>query len=106
MSRIELSEGGFFHKRLYESITPNENIGGDFYFIKWMKNGGLQFKINDKQKKSIPPEIIIMAYHIHKRNKKIKSKIDINRDWLKVNGYSEWCFIEVLKYLVDAYKMS
>jgi hypothetical protein len=91
--------------RLHNSLSPNQNIGGDYFFTKWMKHGGLQFKINDNQKKTIPPEIIVMAYHIHKRNKKIKAKINIDQLWLKANGYSDWCFIKVLQYLVKTYEI-
>jgi hypothetical protein len=91
--------------KLHNSLSPNQNLGGDYYFTKWMKYGELQFKINEKQKKSIPPEIIVLAYHIHKRNKKIKNKIKIDQSWLKANGYSDWCFIKVLQFLVNTYEI-
>jgi hypothetical protein len=95
--------GYLFLLELHNSITPNQNLGGEYQFIKWLSNGGLQFKINDKQKKSIPPEVIVIAYHIHKRNKKIKSKIIFNQVWLKSIGHSDWCFISVLNYLIKTY---
>jgi hypothetical protein len=75
-----------FLMRLHNSLSPNQNLGGDYYFTKWLNNGNLQFIINNNQKKSIPPEIIMMAYHIHKRNKKIKTKIDTDQYWLKAHA--------------------
>jgi hypothetical protein len=100
-----MTKGYSFLIRLHNSLSPNQNTGGDYHFTKWMKHVELQFKINGNQKKSIPPEIIVMAYHIHKRNKKINTKINIVHSWLKANGYSNWCFIKVLKYLVKTYEI-
>ncbi len=103
---MKMSKGNLFLVKLHNSILPNQKIGDKYIFIKWMTHGGPQFQINNTQKKSIPPEIIIMAYHIHKRNKKIKTKININQDWLKANGYSDWCFIDVLQCLVNTYEIN
>jgi hypothetical protein len=72
-----MSKGNLFLVKLHNSILPNQKIGDKYIFIKWMTHGGPQFQINNTQKKSIPPEIIIMAYHIHKRNKKIKTNTSV-----------------------------
>ena len=45
----------------------------------------------------------MIAYHIHIRNNRINNPIIINQNWLKANGYSEWCFIEVIEYLLNNY---
>jgi hypothetical protein len=96
-------KGYFFLLQLHNSLYPNQRIGGKYIFVKWMGDGGLQFEINKRQRKSIPPEIIILAFHIHNRNKKTRKKININQEWLKANGYSDWCFIDVLQYLLKTY---
>ena len=59
-----------FYDFLKKNIQLNAQLG-NYTFKKWLKNGNLQFEINPNQKKSIPPELIMMAYHIKKRNDKI-----------------------------------
>jgi hypothetical protein len=87
---------------LYNSLVPNQRIG-NYDFIKWLENGNLQFRINQNQKKSIPPELLMMAYHIHLRNSRIQEPVNINYQWLCANGYSDWCFSEVINFLLRQY---
>ncbi len=94
-------KGYLFLLKLQKSLLPNQNIGGNYTFIKWMPNGGLQFRINKNQCKSIPAELLILAYHIHIRNNKIKHPISINYQWLYSNGYLDWCFVEVINHLLN-----
>jgi len=98
-------EGYSFILQLHNSLIPNQLLGNNFRFVKWMRNGGLQFKISANQRKTIPVEILMLAYHIYSRNKRIKRKVLLNVNWLKANGYSDWCFIDVLKFLVKTYKI-
>ena len=96
-------KGHSFILELHNSLVPNQFLGNNFRFLKWMSNGGLQFQINTRQNKTIPAEILMIAYHINIRNNRINKPIIINQNWLKANGYSDWCFIEVIKYLLTNY---
>ena len=91
-----------FYKTLKTGLQPNDYVG-EYKFVKWLKNGNLQFEINKKQKKSIPSELIMLAFHIRKRNKKIKNKVEINQKLIKITGHSDWCFLEVILFLLDNY---
>lgn len=93
--------GYSFLLQLHNSLIPNQLLGTKYRFIKWMKNGGLQIQINTKQRKAIPAEILMMAYHIHKRNEQIRSPVPLNQKWLKSNGHSDWCFNEVILWLLE-----
>ncbi len=93
-------KGYLFYMKLFGVLTAEQNIGGNYHFEKWMPNGGLNFRINYNQNKSIPAELLILAYHIHLRNSRIQQPININQQWLCANGYSDWCFVEVIKYLL------
>ncbi len=92
-------EGYQFIIDLQNTLIPNQPIG-KYTFIKWMSNGGLQFRINQSQKKSIPAELLALAYHIKNRNTKIKHKVILDQKWLATNGYTDWCFIEVINFIV------
>lgn len=94
-------DGYYFILKLHNSLIPNQLLGNNFRFVKWMRNGALQFEINTNQRKVIPTEILIIAYHIHIRNNRINTPIIINQNWLIANGHSEWCFIEVIVYLLN-----
>lgn len=93
-----------FYDFLKKDIQPNAKLG-KYTFKKWLKNGNLQFEINSKQKKSIPPELIMIAYHLKKRNDKLKYEVSIDYRWLVTNGHTDWCFIEVINYLVNIYTL-
>ena len=80
-----------------------ETYLGKYKFVQWLKNGNLQFEINERQKKSIPPELIMLAYHIKKRNNKTKFEIKIDYVWLVNNGHTDWCFIDVINFLISTY---
>jgi hypothetical protein len=88
---------------LHNELMPNQILGSNYIFLKWMPNGGLQFKINQSQKKSIPAEMLMIAYHIHIRNNRISSPVLINQQWIFANGHSDWCFVEVINYLLENY---
>lgn len=96
-------KGYLFYLNLCKSLTVNQNIGENYHFQKWMPNGGLQFRINDKQYKSIPAELLILAYHINLRNIRVQQPININHQWLCANGHSDWCFVAVINYLLNHY---
>ncbi len=91
---------------LHSELIPNQILGSNYIFIKWMPNGGLQFKINESQQKSIPAEMLMMAYHIHMRNNRISSPVLINQQWICANGHSDWCFVEVINYLLENYEIN
>jgi hypothetical protein len=93
----------YFILQLNNTLISNQPLGNNYQFIKWMPNGGLQFQINQNQRKTIPTEILMLAYHIDIRNNRINSPILINKKWLKSNGYSDWCFIEVISFLLENY---
>ena len=92
-----------FLLHLHNSLSPNQPIGNHYHFSKWMPNGSLQFRINNKQEKSIPAALLVMAYHIHVRNSRINRQILLDRNWLNSNGYTDWCFEEVINYLINHY---
>jgi hypothetical protein len=94
--------GYLFLIHLHNSLIPNQLIG-NYNFIKWLRNGNLQFRINANQTKSIPPELIMLAYHIHFRNTRIQQPVNINQQWLCANGHSDWCFVEVINFLLNDY---
>lgn len=94
--------GYLFLTHLNNSLIPNQRIG-NYIFIKWLNNGNLQFRINANQTKSIPSELLMLGYHIHLRNARIQQPININQQWLCANGHSDWCFIEVINYLLNHY---
>jgi hypothetical protein len=96
-------EGYLFIQKLQKSLTPNQLLGNNFRFVKWMQNGGLQIQINADQRKAIPAEILMVAYRIKIRNNRIRTPIIINQKWLIANGFSDWCFIEVIEYLLNNY---
>ena len=91
---------------LRNSLTPNQQIGCKYHFVKWLRNGNLQFRINENQNKSIPAELIMLAYHIHVRNARIERPIIINIQWLRSNGHTDWCFINVLNCLLNNYSIN
>lgn len=94
-------EGYFFLLQLHNSLLPNQLLGNKFRFVKWMRNRGLQIQINTNQRKTIPAEILMIAYHIKIRNNRVNTPIIINQNWLLANGHSDWCFIEVIEYLLN-----
>jgi hypothetical protein len=93
--------GHSFLVKLQKSLFPNQLIGDNYHFDKWMPNGGLQFKINNTQRKTIPAEILMLAYHIHLRNNRVNTPTLLNQRWLRSNGHTEWCFIEVINWLLQ-----
>lgn len=95
-----------FLSKLHDELIPNQILGTNYIFIKWMPNGGLQFRINQSQKKSIPAEVLMMAYHIHTRNNRISRPVLINQHWICANGYSDWCFVEVINYLLENHNIN
>jgi len=97
-----MMDGVKFYYFLKETLLRGQYLG-KYKFIKWLKNGNLQFEINEKQKKSIPPELIIMARHIKKRNDKNKYEVRIDYSWLVHNGHTDWCFVSVINHLVETY---
>jgi hypothetical protein len=96
-------EGFRFLSILHNELTPNQILGSNYIFIKWMPNGGLQFRINESQQKSIPAEILMLAFHIYRRNSRISNPILIDQQWINANGYSDWCSIVVINYLLENY---
>jgi len=100
---INRIDGIRFLSLLRNELIPNQLLGNRYHFIKWMPNGGLQFRINASQQKSIPAELLMLAYHIHRRNNRISSPIAINQQWICANGHSDWCFVEVINYLLENY---
>lgn len=91
--------GSDFYLKLKGILKSGDKIGtkSNYRFNKWMKNGGLQFAINSKQNKTIPSEIIIAAYHVKNRD------VEINQKWLEANGHTDWCFPEVLNFIIEKY---
>jgi hypothetical protein len=99
-------QGLRFLSKLHDELIPNQFLGTKYIFIKWMPNGGLQFRINQSQQKSIPAEVLIIAYHIHTRNNRISSPVLTNQQWICANGYSDWCFVEVINYLLENHNIN
>jgi hypothetical protein len=93
----------YFHLR--NSIPQDEALSenGRYKFVKWMKNGGLQFYISENQKKTIPPEILIVAYYAKGRKVGNLPPIRIDYDWVRQNGQDNYCFSEVINYLIEKY---
>lgn len=87
---------------LHNVLIPNQQLG-KYSFIKWMPYGGLQFRINENQSKTIPAELIALAFQIKIRNLKIKNKVVLNQNWLRANGHTDLCFIEVITVLIGTY---
>jgi hypothetical protein len=58
-----------FYNVLRAPLNTGDRVGNsrDYKFIKWMRNGGLQFRINAEQAKTIPAELIVMAYRARER---------------------------------------
>ena len=102
---MENIEGVRFLSFLRNELSPNQLLGNKYHFIKWMPNGGLQFRINESQQKSIPAELLMLAYHINIRNNRISNPIVINQQWICSNGHSDWCFVEVINYLLENYNV-
>jgi hypothetical protein len=100
---MENIEGFRFLSILQNELVPNQILGSNYIFIKWMQNGGLQFRINESQQKSIPAEMLMLAFHIHRRNNRISNPILINQQWICSNGHSDWCFVEIINYLLENY---
>jgi hypothetical protein len=100
---IDNIQGIQFLLNLQNRLVPNQLLGDNYHFIKWMPNGGLQFRINANQQKSIPAEILILAHHIYRRNNRVTNPITINHQWLCSNGHTDWCFVEVLNFLLNNY---
>jgi hypothetical protein len=98
-------KGVCFIANLHNQLTPNQSLGNNYLFVKWMQNGGLQFQINTTQQKSIPAEVLILAYHIHERNNRVSQPIVINNQWLCANGHTDWCFAEVINFLLNNYSI-
>lgn len=93
----------YFHMR--ESILANQQLSedGKYKFVRWMKNGGLQFSINETQKKTIPSEILIIAFYANGRRVGNHPPIRIDNDWIRQNGQDNYCFSEVINYLLSNY---
>ena len=103
MSEIYFSPIGYlFFLNLRKSLIPNQQIG-DYQFTNWLDNGNLQFRINESQAKSIPAELLMLAYHINLRNARVQQPTSIDIHWLNANGHSDWCFVEVINYLIIQY---
>jgi hypothetical protein len=100
---MENIEGFRFLSILQNELVPNQLLGSNYIFIKWMENGGLQFRINESQQKSIPAEMLMLAFHIYRRNNRISNPILINQQWICSNGHSDWCFVEIINYLLENY---
>lgn len=93
-------KGYEFILHLQTVLLPEQSIG-KYHFVKWMNNGGLQFRINKTQLKTIPAELLALSFFITLRNRKIKNKVIINKKWIIANGYSDWCFVEVINVLIN-----
>ena len=88
-------EGYRFLTTLREELIPNQLLGNKYTFLK--------FRINESQRKSIPAEILMIAYHVHRRNNRITNPVLINQQWICANGHSDWCFVEVIIHLLENY---
>lgn len=88
-----------FYIYLQTVLTENDvvSLPDEYRFIKWMDKGrhvgGLQFLINERQHKTIPPEMIIRAYE------DFNNQIPINLDWVREHGQDNWCFPAVLNHI-------
>ena len=67
-----------------------------------MSNGNLQFEILQQYKKSIKPELLILAYETYK----MKPEIKIDYGWVKFNGHNNWCTPKVMITLFEMYDNS
>ena len=76
---------------------------GRYEFIRWLENGNLQVRINENNSKSIPAEIIIAASYARNRTVGDNPTIIINNNWIINNGQDNWCFENVINYLLDMY---
>jgi hypothetical protein len=51
-----------FLEYLHKTFTQKNQQIGNYFFVKWLNNGNFQCKINEKQNKSIKPELLILAF--------------------------------------------
>ena len=93
----------YFYLRFILNQGDTLCIDGRYEFIRWLENGNLQVRINEDNSKSIPAEIIIAAAYARNRTVGNNPPIVINDNWIINNGQDNWCFDNVINYLLDTY---